>query len=101
MDGLAGLAGWRWIFLIEGVFTVLCGLLVPFTLPDSPQTARLFTAEERTFLVERLQVQTGSGQGRVTNDEKMSKRHIIAALKEWKLWLAIIIWLGNAIPIYG
>lgn len=101
MDGMAGLEGWRWIFLIEGAFTVFCGLFVPFTLPDSPHTARLFTPEEKKYLVRRLQVQTGSGQGTVTNDEKMSKKHIMSALKEWKLWFAIVIWLGNAIPIYG
>ncbi|KIW98242.1 uncharacterized protein Z519_01826 [Cladophialophora bantiana CBS 173.52] len=101
MDGVAGLAGWRWIFLLEGLFTVVCGLIAAFTIPDSPQRAKFLEEDEKKFVVSNLQMQTGSGQGRVTNDEKIDRKYIIAAFKEYKLWLGCLMWLGNGIPVYG
>jgi len=53
MDGLGGLAGWRWLFLIEGLPAILLSF-VAFGLPDYPETARFLTSEERDFLAKRL-----------------------------------------------
>ena len=75
--------------------------MTAFTLPDSPMTAKFLTREEKQFVVSRLQVETGSGRGRVTNEDPLRKRYIVAALKEWKLWLAVLIWWGNSITVYG
>jgi hypothetical protein len=95
------MAGWRWIFCIEGLATVVVGFCTFFTLPDGPATAKFVNEHERRYLVSRLQVETGSGQGRVTNDDKIHKRYIISALKEWKTWLAVICWWGNSVTVYG
>src|SRR5690349_9506629 len=47
MDGLAGLKGWQWLFLIEGVPTVLFGLVFLLIMPDRPCDARWLGAAER------------------------------------------------------
>lgn len=47
MAGIAGLGGWQWIFVLEGVMTVLVGFTIPFVLPDSPNTARFLTSAEK------------------------------------------------------
>jgi MFS transporter, ACS family, tartrate transporter len=49
-----GLAGWQWLFLVEGAPAVLMGLAVPFLLTDRPAQARWLTADERAWLVETL-----------------------------------------------
>ncbi|MTD54627.1 MFS transporter [Amycolatopsis sp. RM579] len=49
-DGLGGLAGWRWMFIFEGLPSVLIGLLVLGWLIDRPERARWLTAEERAAL---------------------------------------------------
>ncbi|KAI0036750.1 MFS general substrate transporter [Vararia minispora EC-137] len=54
MDGLAGLAGWRWIFILEGIATCLIGLLAAAVLPAGLDSARFFTDDERTFAIERF-----------------------------------------------
>lgn len=36
MDGIGGLKGWQWLFLIEGALTVVMGIYVAFTLADLP-----------------------------------------------------------------
>jgi MFS family permease len=54
MDGIGGLAGWRWIFILEGIATVLSALIAAYFLPESLQTASFFTEEEREFAVQRF-----------------------------------------------
>jgi predicted MFS family arabinose efflux permease len=54
LDKLHGLAGWQWLFLIEGVPAVLLGAAVFFVLEDSPETARWLSAERRDWLQETL-----------------------------------------------
>lgn len=49
-----GLAGWQWLFLVEGIPSVLLGFLVLARLPDGPAEARWLTGEERDWLRERL-----------------------------------------------
>lgn len=49
-----GLAGWQWLFLIEGIPSVLLGFVVLFHLPDGPADARWLAPDERTWLHERL-----------------------------------------------
>jgi MFS family permease len=50
----AGLSGWQWLFILEGIPAVIVGILVWFWLPDYPQTASWLTPEERAFAVKRL-----------------------------------------------
>ncbi|MGE0810092.1 MAG: MFS transporter [Immundisolibacter sp.] len=50
MNGLAGLAGWKWLFIVEGLPTVLLGLVVLMTLPDRPAEARWLAADERRWI---------------------------------------------------
>jgi ACS family 4-hydroxyphenylacetate permease-like MFS transporter len=54
MDGLLGLEGWRWLFIIEGLPPVLLGAVVYFILPDRPQQAGWLTEAEKTALQARL-----------------------------------------------
>ena len=53
LDDLFGLHGWQWMFLIEGLVTVLVGVLVWFKLPSVPSEARWLTREEAAVLSER------------------------------------------------
>ena len=50
LDGHLGLAGWQWLFLLEGIPTFLLGILFPFILPRSPAKARFLSEEDRTAL---------------------------------------------------
>ena len=50
LDGLSGLAGWQWMFLMEAAPTVIVGCLLPFILTDRPAQARWLSAAERDWL---------------------------------------------------
>lgn len=90
MEGVGGLSGWRWIFILEGMFTVLVGVLVFFILPDSPATARFLTPEERKFMSERLENDTGSSGGKISQDEKFQWKFLWRAALDWKIWMAAL-----------
>ncbi|KAF9009084.1 MFS transporter [Cyathus striatus] len=49
-----GLAGWRWIYILEGIATVLCSLIAAYFLPADLSTASFLTEEERNFAVWRF-----------------------------------------------
>jgi ACS family 4-hydroxyphenylacetate permease-like MFS transporter len=54
MDGLFGLAGWRWLFLLEGLPAVVLGVACLFYLDDNPARASWLTTEEKSELQSRL-----------------------------------------------
>lgn len=54
MHGVGGMAGWKWLFLIEGIPSVLLSVAVFFFLPDGPRDAKWLTAEEKQWLTDRL-----------------------------------------------
>ncbi|BCR89666.1 putative MFS transporter [Aspergillus chevalieri] len=65
MDGISGLRGWRWIMIIEGIPTVIIGVLTWFFLADAPDTAYYLNEEERALVVKfrsRHAGQTASAQ---------------------------------------
>ncbi|KAH9918200.1 MFS general substrate transporter [Epithele typhae] len=59
MDGVGGLAGWRWIFILEGIATIIIACVSTTFLPADIQSAKFLTEEERTFAVRRLRISHG------------------------------------------
>ena len=94
MNGLLGLKGWQWLFLLEGVPAILLGLSVPFCLGDRPETARWLTSAERDWLTEKLAAERQACQP----SGPMKIRH---ALSHATLWQLGIIFLLSATGFYG
>lgn len=53
MDGMLGIAGWRWLFIMEGIPTVVFGIYMYYTLADGPDSNGLLSAEEQGWLLQR------------------------------------------------
>jgi MFS family permease len=100
MSGTAGLRGWRWIFIIEGIFTVFIGIICPLLIPDSPDlSSRWLSEREIRFIKLRQQAQFGS-----SDDEKAEKfqwKILLSVLTDWKILLAILIYWSNTAPNFG
>ena len=54
LNGWCGLAGWKWLFIAEGIPAVLIGFALLFVLTDKPQDAKWLTSEERNVIVRAL-----------------------------------------------
>ncbi|RYP45937.1 hypothetical protein DL768_007782 [Monosporascus sp. mg162] len=55
MHGLSGLAGWRWLFIVEGAVTALVALFGFFLLPNTPLATHWLKAEERELAHARME----------------------------------------------
>ena len=54
LDGWRGLAGWQWLFLLEGIPAVLLGFAVLALLPDDPASSRWLSVEQRDWITARV-----------------------------------------------
>ena len=64
LNGWHGLAGWQWLFLVEGVPAVVLGFVVLIYLTDSPERAEWLRPEERTWLAERVRAEHRAAHAR-------------------------------------
>jgi len=60
LDGRAGLAGWQWLFLVEGVPAVALGAVVLACLPNAPSEASWLSAQERQWIQNELSAEAAS-----------------------------------------
>jgi ACS family tartrate transporter-like MFS transporter len=90
LDGAAGLAGWQWLFLLEGVPSVLIGFVVLAWLPDRPADATWLTADERGWLTDYLAREEQDRRERHRADK-------LRALLDGRVWLLIAIYFTVAV----
>ncbi|GAB7363954.1 hypothetical protein MBLNU230_g4516t1 [Neophaeotheca triangularis] len=95
MDGIAGLAGWSWIFIIEGIITFLVAIFAFFYLSDYPSTAKFLTQDERDEVVRRLE------EDRASLADHFDMQFFWDAVKDWKIWVHMFITIGVYAPLYS
>ncbi|WP_454862573.1 MFS transporter [Paraburkholderia fungorum] len=83
-----GLPGWRWLFLLEGVPTIVIGLLILRVLPSTPRDASWVDDRQRRALHALMQAEAGSA-----NDDSKSVWHGFAVFRQPVLWgmLAVLL----------
>ena len=90
MNGVGGLAGWRWIFILEGILTVIVAIIAYFTIFDFPETASFLTEEERAWVVYRLKYQGSLKSGRkVAESETFQWKYVKDAFTDWQIYVAL------------
>ncbi|KAL4886178.1 major facilitator superfamily domain-containing protein [Aspergillus karnatakaensis] len=97
MEGVAGLLGWRWIMILEGIPTVILGISIWFWFADTPDSAHYLTMAERELIDLRMRRQIGYTK----SSEQMHKEDVYAGLKDWKIWLFCIGQFGGDTILYG
>lgn len=64
LNGTAGLKGWQWLFLVEGLPATLLGLVVLRILPNGPKDAKWLSANEKGWLLSRLAAERSAKEAR-------------------------------------
>ncbi|KAH7310010.1 major facilitator superfamily domain-containing protein [Rhexocercosporidium sp. MPI-PUGE-AT-0058] len=85
MKGVGGYSGWRWIFIIEGLMTVVTALVGLFCIPDYPEKSTFLKAEEKEYLLEMLKIDGGPSRPNHYNFVVMKE-----CLLDPKIWLCTI-----------
>ncbi|KAF1802631.1 major facilitator superfamily domain-containing protein [Mucor lusitanicus] len=100
LRGNGGLTGWQWLFLIEGIPTVIVAVVAFFYLPVSPSTWSIFTEEEKLLAIERL-----NEDGEIINQhitlgdlDASNKKQALKALTDWKVWIYMVMFFCGSVP---
>lgn len=104
MRGVAGRAGWRWLFLVEGFITLSIGIATFFKMPPSPTQTKAwfrpkgwFTEREETIAVSRI-LRDDPTKGDMHNREGLSLKRLWIAVCDYDLWPLYIAGLMFGIP---
>ncbi|OJA15235.1 hypothetical protein AZE42_07981 [Rhizopogon vesiculosus] len=99
INGKGGRPGWAWIFILEGIFTFLFGLICFFILPNSAATATFFSTKERDYVLARLKE-----DGAISSDDKSDSFSWIEVFRCFKslhvLMLAPVLFVLG-VTLYG
>ncbi|GJN75923.1 hypothetical protein PLICBS_010033 [Purpureocillium lilacinum] len=85
MNQVGGMSGWRWLFILEGIPSVISSVFVWFLLPDYPETASWLTSDEKEMARRRLVDQGSHGSG-----NSLTWKEAKETLLEWRLWVHYI-----------
>lgn len=89
-----GLAGWQWVFLIEGLPAIILGGVVFLTLADTPDEANWLKGDEKTWLLEKLAQEQ-------KEDAIVPLRSIWGVLFSGRIWVLSIVYFGVSTTMYG
>ena len=99
MDGVAGLEGWRWIFLLEGIVTVVLGAACFFFLIDTPAlSSRWLEPEEIRFLELSMFIKQGGG---FQEENTVRWKDIKMVLTNWRVYVQAYFLLCQSALSYG
>ncbi|KAM3070579.1 High-affinity nicotinic acid transporter [Clarireedia jacksonii] len=88
MDGLRGLHNWQWIFILEGIATILIGISSFFLVSDFPEDVTWLTEDEKRYVISRVEVKN--------NNREVTVRDILVFFKDMKNILGGIMYLTFA-----
>ena len=105
LRGRNGMAGWRWLFALEGMLTGLIGIVSWFYLPPSPTQTKSwfrgkngwFTASEETVMVNRI-LRDDPGKGGMHNRQGLTPLLVWQSLNDYDLWPVYLLGLTWLIP---
>ena len=96
LDGAAGWAGWQWLLLLEGLPSVVVGIVVLLYLDNGPATARWLSEPERALVLGRLEEDE-----RAKIADGAARRTIFEAFADPRIWVLCLAYFGLALGIYG
>ena len=91
LDGWLGLAGWKWLFLAEGLPAVVMGLLLLALMVDTPQKAKFLSPAERDLVVRRL----------AAEPKVRERRHLWESLKDGRVLTLALVQFTYTVGAYG
>ncbi|MGC1676447.1 MAG: MFS transporter [Candidatus Binataceae bacterium] len=93
MHDTLGIAGWQWLFILEGAPAIALGIAVAFRLPDGPEDARWLSEDERDALL--------AMNAREQNAAAVHAYRLADGLKDSRVWMLALIYFGIVFGLYG
>ena len=96
LGGKGGLAGWQWIFVLFGVFTIFLAIMCYLFIVDFPDTNTFLTEKETAFVMQRIEEDRGDSIA-----DEMSMAKVLLHLGDWKGWAAAVLFMCCTTPVYA
>jgi ACS family tartrate transporter-like MFS transporter len=94
MNGAGGMAGWQWLFLIEGIPAIVLGFVTLAYLPDGPKNTVWLAPEEKAWIASRLE--------REREQMRSDSHHTLGqALRSGRVWTLAFIYFAIIMSFYG
>ena len=97
MKGVGGRSGWAWIFILEGLATVLVGIASFWMVFDFPDEAKFLSPDDRRRVIRRLKADQQSS----AEHENFQISYFWASVKDYKTWIFAVIYMGADGPLYA
>jgi ACS family tartrate transporter-like MFS transporter len=94
LDGIMGMKGWQWLFLLEATPALILSVVVLFYLTDWPADATWLAPDERAWLVPRLEQER-------KQRETVRRYSVADALLDPKVWALSVVYFGAVATNYG
>ncbi|KAH7084246.1 high-affinity nicotinic acid transporter [Paraphoma chrysanthemicola] len=95
MSGVGGKQAWAWIFILEGLLSILVSIIAYWCIYDYPDTAQFLKPHEREEVERRLR----ADHGHLSNDFDM--KYVWQAIQDWKIYIFMLICMAGFCPIYS
>ncbi|KAI9012546.1 major facilitator superfamily domain-containing protein [Phycomyces nitens] len=90
------LKSWQWLFIIEGIPSIVLSIFAAWYLPNSPETAGFLTGEERGLAVSRL-----AKDGGPADDHSWSWLQVSSVFNDWKVYAYMLIYISGTVSLQG
>lgn len=94
LEGVAGLHGWQWLYILEGIPAILLGIITPFVMTDRPEHAKWLKPEEREWLSNTMSAE-------LAHKQKSGNHNFLAGLKDPRTIAYSALYFGLVCGIYG
>ena len=96
LDGAGGFAGWRWLFIIEGLISIVLAAIPWILIPADMKTAWWLAEDDRKTYAARLELIKA-----YHGSEHLIWKDVFAAFRDWKVWISSFCQLAGAGALYG
>lgn len=97
MGGVGNKGGWAWIFILEGLATVVIGVISFWMVHDFPDEATFLSEADRARVIRRLKLDKQSS----AEHEEFKMEYFWASVKDWKTWTGAMIYMGCDGALYA
>lgn len=97
MDGIGGKGGWAWIFILEGLATIIIAVLSFWMVHDFPDEAKFLNADDKARVLLRLHKDKQAS----AKYEQYKSGAAKSAYSDWKTYLFALIYMGADMPLYA
>lgn len=95
MSGVAGLGAWSWIFILEGLVSIIVSFSAYWGINDYPTASTFLRPSEKAEVLRRLRADSGN------LSEAFDVKYVWQAIGDWKIWVHMCIFLAGFCPIYS